>query len=348
MGRSAGTIALALTLFASADAISLSIEPALKDKTSDKKFFGPPFPADYAEDTRPVVQKHILDKLKGPEQPYPALQSKKDYDSDFVKDENSDTGAWQAQFEYDALRKKLAQAEADEKNAQGKADKEGGDTAGAQRDADEAAKKAADAQKELDGATADQDSAAKTADDFDGPPSAEKLEELKKAVAQAEEKFAKEKTDFEKCQKQLDDAKANLEALKKQQADMEAELAKATQLWVEQKTTKLNIQKTKADAAAKAHQEKLSAAHEKLADAQKAKAAVDKTLAKEKAEHEAALQSLHKEQAEMKQAKSDLEATAAKLQKLRGYKPAEVPAKSGAKMASAVLSMVAILATQNL
>merc|ERR1740130_2530019 len=286
---------------------------------------------------RPVVQKHILDKLKGPEQPYPALQSKGTFDSDFVKDENSDTGAWQAQFEYDALRKKIAQEEAD--------DKEAGDTAGAQKDADDAAKKAAAAQKELDGAAAGQDAEAKTADDFGGPPTAEKLEELKKALAVAEENFAKEKKDFEKCQKQLDDAKANLEALKKQQADMEAELAKATSLWVEQKTTKLNIQKTKQDAAAKVHQEKRSAAEQKLADAQKAKAAVDKTLAKEKAEHDAALKNLQKEQAEMKKAKSDLDTTAAKLQKLRGYKPAEVPTKSGATMASAVLSMKAMVST---
>jgi len=326
-------LALAMALPALTGAISLSIEPSLKDKN-------------YVEDTRPVVQKHILDKLKGPEQPYPALQSKGTFDSDFVKDENSDTGAWQAQFEYDALRKKIAQEEADEKKAQGKADKDAGDTAGAQKDADQAAKDAAAAQKELDDAAAGQDAEAKTADDFGGPPTAEKLEELKKALATAEENFAKEKKDFEKCQKQLDDAKANLEALKKQQAVMEAELAKATSLWVEQKTTKLNIQKTKQDAAAKLHQEKRSAAEQKLADAQKAKAAVDKTLAKEKAEHDAALKNLQKEQAEMKKAKSDLETTAAKLQKLRGYTPAEVPTKSGTTMASAVLSMVAVLAMQ--
>ena len=62
------------------------IEPALKDVSSDKKFFGPPFPADYPDDKRPVVQKSILDKLKGPEQPYPALQSKNTFDKDFVKE----------------------------------------------------------------------------------------------------------------------------------------------------------------------------------------------------------------------------------------------------------------------
>merc|ERR1719261_900831 len=89
------------------------LSPPLKDVKSDKKFFGPPFPADYPDDKRPAVDKSILNKLKGPDQPYPALQSKEDYDVDFVKDENSDKGDWQAQFEYDTLRRKMAQEEAD-------------------------------------------------------------------------------------------------------------------------------------------------------------------------------------------------------------------------------------------
>merc|ERR1719265_1393704 len=84
------------------------ISPPLRDVKSDKKFFGPPFPADYPEDTRPVPDRSILNKLKSPDQPYPALQSKDQFDRDFVKDENADTGAWKAQFEYDSLRKKLA------------------------------------------------------------------------------------------------------------------------------------------------------------------------------------------------------------------------------------------------
>jgi len=290
----------------------------LKDKTSDKKFFGPPFPADYAEDTRPVVQKHILDKLKGPEQPYPALQSKKDYDSDFVKDENSDTGAWQAQFEYDALRKKLAQAEADEKNAQGKADKEGGDTAGAQRDADEAAKKAADAQKELDGATADQDSAAKTADDFDGPPSAEKLEELKKAVADAEQRYEKQKKAFEECERQLEAAKKEVEDLKAKQVVMEQQLAADTKLWEEKKTTKLNLKKSRQTAAT----EKVKTALDTLAKAEKVKVDMEKALAVQKVESEKAQKSLAKEKADMVNLDKALAAASTKLQQLHGYKPA--------------------------
>ena len=39
------------------------LNPPLKDVSSDKKFFGPPFPADYPEDTRPVADKGILSIL---------------------------------------------------------------------------------------------------------------------------------------------------------------------------------------------------------------------------------------------------------------------------------------------
>merc|ERR1719163_590371 len=99
---------------------------------SDKKFFGPPFPADYPDDKRPVPDKSVLKKLKGPDQPYPALQSKADFDRDYVKDENSDKGSWKAQFEYDELRKKLAKEQADEKRAEERAAKEARDVDNAQ------------------------------------------------------------------------------------------------------------------------------------------------------------------------------------------------------------------------
>merc|ERR1712072_923930 len=70
---------------------------------SDKKFFD----KDYPWDKRPKVDvlhfKH----------PYPAVQDSGDFDSDYVKDENSDNGSWKAQTEYDRLRHKLAKEKAD-------------------------------------------------------------------------------------------------------------------------------------------------------------------------------------------------------------------------------------------
>merc|ERR1712139_144988 len=41
--------------------------------------------------------------------PYPVVQDHEEFDSDFVKDENSDNGEWKAQTEYDRLRHKLRQ-----------------------------------------------------------------------------------------------------------------------------------------------------------------------------------------------------------------------------------------------
>merc|ERR1719272_35814 len=45
--------------------------------------------------------------------PYPAVQDSEDFDTNFVKDENSDGGKWQAQMDYDVFRNKVRQAEND-------------------------------------------------------------------------------------------------------------------------------------------------------------------------------------------------------------------------------------------
>lgn len=318
------------------------IEPALKDESSDKKFFGPN--GDYPNDKRPVPQKKILDKLKGPDQPYPALQSKDKFDADYVKDENSDSGAWKAQFEYDALRKKLAKEEGDAKAAQGRADKEGHDVDEAQRKADEAAKNAADAAKNAEDAKHGEAGAADAPEGEILPPSAENLEKLKKKVAEAEEALEKEKKQFEECKKQLEAAKARVEDLKAQHEEMSKKLEGETKLWVETKTVRLNLKKAREEAS----HAKREAAEARLKVAQNNKAEVDKVLAREKAESEKAHQNLEKQKAAHDQAKKELEKATLRLQKLRGYTPGDKPAlKSGSHTKSA-LSLLAFVAMQTL
>jgi len=318
---------------------SSKISPPLKDVKSDKKFFGPA--GDYADDKRPVPDQKIMDKLKGPDQPYPALQSKDKFDSDFVKDENADKGAWQAQFEYDALRKKLAEEEGDVKGAQDRADREGREADAAQKEDDEAGQKEKDAQNGVKDASKGEEDV-KTADDFKGPPSDEKLKELKKAVEAAEKKLEEQKKAFEECEKQLKEAKKNLEDLKARQTEMEAKLAAETKLWVEQnqkqKTVKLTLKKNKESAAFA----KATAAQAKLAAAEKVKAAAEKELAKQKAENQKAQTVLQKQKAELKQAQEQLQAASTRLQKLHGYKPAGAgaPTKSGAQMTSAFMAVL--------
>jgi len=306
---------------------------------SDKKFFGPPFPADYPDDKRPIPDKTILNKLKSPDQPYPALQSKADFDRDYVKDENSDQGSWKAQFEYDTLRNKIAKEAADAKRAAGRAGKEGSDVDSAQKRADQAAKDVDGAKKAMDDAVSEDDKA-KTAEDFEGvPPSKEKLEELKKAVAQAEANYEKEKKDFEECKKQLEEASKNLEELKALQVETEKKLAAETKLWVEQKSVRLNLHKSKQDAA---HSKRV-VFDERLKAAQAIKSEVDQTLATKKLKHDIALKKLQKEQADVAKAKHDLERATLTLQKLRGYKPAEAtPVRSSASVVSALISLALV------
>lgn len=295
------------------------INPPLKDVVSDKKFFGPN--GDYPNDSRPVPRKDIMAKLKGPDQPYPALQAKDKFDRDFVKDENSDRGAWKAQFEYDALRKKITQEENEEKSAQSKADKEGKDVEDAQKKADDASKKTKEAQDGVDAASKSESE--KGADGADekaaAAPSAEALEKLKKQVAEAEASYEKEKKDFEECKKQLEEAKKNVEELKASQAEMEQQLQGETKLWMETKTVRLDLKKAKQEAASA----KRVAAEARLKVIQNTKADLDKTLAKEKAESDAAHQNLVKQKADLEKAKKDMEAATLRLQKLRGYAPTE-------------------------
>jgi len=293
------------------------------------------FAANYPEDKRPVAEKGILDKLRGPGVPYPALQNKDDFDRDFVQDENADKGAWQAQFEYDALRKKLAAEEAGVKRAEDRASREGRDADAAQRDDDEAGGRVRDAQKGADDAGKGEDEI-KRAEDFDGPPSDEKLKELKKAVDAAEERFAKEKKEFEECERQLAEAKKDIEDLKAMQTDLEGQIASETKLWVEQnqkqKTVKFNLKKTKENGAL----EKTKTAMAKLAAAEKVQAEAEKALAKEKGESEASQKKLQKEKADLKKVQDQLAAASTRLQNLHGYKPVEpAPAlKSGAESTS--------------
>jgi len=319
----------------------LSIKPEIKDAASDKKFFGPPFPADYPDDKRPVVDKKILNKLKGPDQPYPALQSKAAFDKDYVKDENADKGSWKAQFEYDALRKKLAEEQAEEKRAEEQAAKEARDVDEAQGKADSASKSAADAKKGMDDATdAEADAGKDDGSDAGSAPSKEALENLKKKVAEAEANYEKEKKEFEECKKQLEDTKAQLEDLKQQQAATEKKLAAETKLWTQENAAKLNVQKTKEEALAA----KRKSVEIRLAVAKRNKADMDERLSLRKFESEQAQKILLKEKAEMEEARKNLEKATLTLQHLRGYTPAEeAPIKSGAPMASVTTTLFSML-----
>jgi len=79
------------------------------EKTSDKEFYGPPYPGDYQLDENP---KTIPEEHGKQEFPYPAVKT--DYDRDFIDDADSDGGAWDAQMKYDQLRSRAMKLEEEE------------------------------------------------------------------------------------------------------------------------------------------------------------------------------------------------------------------------------------------
>jgi len=315
------------------------IEPPLKDVSSDKKFFGPPFPADYPDDKRPTVSPHIAWQLKEENKPYPYLQSRHEFDADYVKDENSDKGDWKAQFDYDAYRKKLADEEARVRRAQEQADKEGKDVSDAQKAHDDAEKAVEDAKRDLGIAKDDEGKAGQGGSDEagDGLSAEEKkaLNDMRKKVFEASQKLDKEKKDFEECQKKLEEAKKRLEDVKARLAEFEDHMAAQTKLWAVQKEEKKRTKQAKTVAAAA----RLKKAEAEFQVAEAAKLKTEEALAKEKADNEVAQQNLRVHKAKTANASEELEKARVVLQKIRGYKPDVV--KSGALLTSDVSMVLA-------
>jgi len=172
--------------------ISPSLHPA-----DSKKFFD----KDYPDDLRPKVINEF-------DHPYPTVQDSKDYDKDYVKDENNDNGEWTAQMDYDRLKNKLAREKDEVKQAKAKMDEEEWEYRQVQefeKNAEDAAKKA-----EMDSAAAagNAANAEGSAGDSAGSISAES--------GQVE----KETDDLKGCEKALAKAK---QALK----DLESEMSSA-------------------------------------------------------------------------------------------------------------------------
>jgi len=335
-----------LSLLVLGDAVV--INPKLEDVASDKKFFGPPFPADYPSDERPTVSPSIAWQLKEENKPYPYLQNRKEYDEDYVKDENSDKGDWKAQFDYDEYRRKLGEEEAAVKRAREKADKEGRDQSDAEKAFDDAKKAADDAKNALDGANGDKDAANKDGDGTGGDglsgEEKEKLKDLRKKVADAIDNFEKEKKEFEECKKNLEKAKKELEEAKAAAAEYEEHLQSQSKLWIMKTEADRQARDKARQAKKEANQARIKSAGQKLEAAVAIKKAREAVLAKEKAEHAAAQKKLDQQKAKVDQAKQKLDEAKVRLQQLRGYKT-DMPSKSNAFAAFRLSSMFLLSAS---
>ena len=180
-----------------------NINPSLHP--ADHKLF---FDKDYPDDLRPKVINEF-------DHPYPTVQDSKDYDKDYVKDENNDNGEWTAQMDYDRLKNKLAREKDDVKKAKSKMDEEEWEYRQVQefeKQAEEAAKKAEGDSAAAAGKAADAEG---SAGDSAGSISAES--------AQVE----KETDDLKGCEKQLAKAKKALKDLEEEMASAEGRAGNA-------------------------------------------------------------------------------------------------------------------------
>jgi len=208
------------------------IVPPLEDVSSDKEFMS----KDYPDDLRPGVRNF---KRYDWDHPYPIVQEDAQYDKDYVKDENNDSGEWSAQHDYDVIRSKIAKTKSRVDDLKRRIEAMGGDI-----DAIRAEELAAE--KAAKGAEGDADAARKNANGANG--NSAKLEGEEDGAAGG---VKGEMTDLEKCKEELrkveeelkrllrekdsknGDANAAEMALKK--ASMEAELRQMSEAELEAK-----------------------------------------------------------------------------------------------------------------
>lgn len=219
------------------------ISPELEPK-SDKKFFK----KDYPWDKRPVADKYYVF-----DHPYPAVQDGGDFDKDFVKDENSDGGRWQAQMDYDTLRSKIRAAKEKLRQLKEKMEKEYEDWMQAKERAANGAQILEEAEKATEAARKAAEEAARKVNELEGRSQKDGTK-VGGEIGDAVKKVQDEMDDLEKCKKALAEAKQKLKKLLKEKEEQEArdKAAKAE----EEKKKAAEEERRKSEAAEKSSKEK--------------------------------------------------------------------------------------------
>merc|ERR1719478_1833916 len=118
---------------------------------------------DYPFDKRSITDEHYVF-----DHPYPAVQDSGDFDRDFVKDENSDGGLWDAQMRYDTLRAKIIKEKAKMEKLKKKMEKEYEDWLRAKKASGLTEDQLEKAKKEVEAARAAAEAAAKRVNELEG------------------------------------------------------------------------------------------------------------------------------------------------------------------------------------
>jgi len=301
---------------------------------SDKKFMGPPFPADYPSDLR-GGGKHAFNY------PFPHIQGSSTFDADYVKDENSDNGEWQAQMDYDSLRAQLQKAKKEAEEAKKKLAEES-DEADTAKDAYGDAKKAEEsAQDAADEAAKKAKEAADKVDDVKMPeysgdvPMENRIEEAKRKV---EDKIK----NLDDCKQQLKDAQDALKALLEESQKVRDE--EAAEHSEERKQAA--AQRADAEQAAAAAASTTANATQALEGAEKLTGKLKAKLEEEKSEEDKAAETYKKEQMDVDELQKKLKAAEDRLRAIRngGRLPAGGNSRSDAPATTALSLGVLALA----
>lgn len=165
--------------------------------TNDGRFMEKDLP----RDDRPVVTKwHTNYDFQ---HPFPHVQVERDFDADYIRDENKDNGEWKAQEHYDHLRIHIAKVQAEVDRLREKADFERqllDDASGEERRLEGLSQRQ---EHESDAARAGADRAQA------------EVARLRTAVEQAKADVQREKRELAGCQEDLVDARELLERLQR-------------------------------------------------------------------------------------------------------------------------------------
>jgi len=252
------------------------ITPALEHQSSKK------FDQDFPLDKRAAVDEHY--KFG---HPYPTVQDSSDFDSDFVKDENSDGGVWDAQMKYDLLRAKIQKAKAKLAKLKTKMETEYDEWMHAKKDASDVDAALESARKDAELARNAAEAAAKRVNDLEGH-SQNGGTGVGGAIGEAIGDVKKEMQDLQNCKEAL--AKAR-EALKKVLKAKDDEKVLEEQKEKEEAAKKVEEDqkqdKAKEDAKnSKQDEEQKKKAHEKDEKNKDAQEKMDETAEKQKEEQE--------------------------------------------------------------
>mmetsp|Transcript_99719 Transcript_99719/g.253525 ORF Transcript_99719/g.253525 Transcript_99719/m.253525 type:complete len:388 (-) Transcript_99719:198-1361(-) len=346
---------------------SAPIVPPLENVASHKKFFGPPFPADYTDDLQPSADDLDEEQRK---HFYPHLQHDGYFDRDYVKDENNDGGEWSAQMAYDNARSRYNKENQLSEEAKERLVREAREAEEARRRAEEAlaaeaaARIATDAAQEAaKAAGADEDEyhdlakkAQAARDKLDAELKskhlsksevAARLAEIEKELAEAEAAFKKSQANFKECERQLAAAREAVAKLQKefnQLKNRQAVLSggNITSVDADDMTDDLARARAKREAADTAHE----AAKERVAKANSNVEYLKKVVEEQRGQEEDAAEDAEKQKQDVDRAQVEYEAARKALKNLREGPPAPSAAvmpKNGSPTGTALSAVVVFL-----